>query len=617
MRLFLLSLLFLSFFAAPLQASPLPADSAFQLTVSRNEDGSLRFDWSITNGYYLYREHISIKAADGRELPIETPAGERKDDPTFGPTEVYYGAATATTRATSDGPLELTYQGCQENGICYIPQIRLIDPVALAVSNPSEQVGSAGRAPSSGSGLPRAAAPEASYGSTPEIASTAAPAAGASTFNLASDDSLIQSIRSRGGTLLVVASFLFFGLLIAFTPCVLPLYPILAGVLVRGGGQLKPGRGFTLSSIYVLSFATAFALLGAVAGWSGQNLQMLLQSPVTTGAVALIFVVLALAMFGLFELQLPASWTNWIAQSTGALSISKRTVAVLGFSSALIIGPCVTAPLAGALLYIAQTGDMALGATALFALGIGKGIPLIALGTMGGSILPRAGAWMESVKRVFGLAFLATAIWMASPLLPAGLDLVFWSALLVGAGTWGLSSENATAHQRIPTRAFGTMALVYGTLLLIGAASGATDPLRPLAALASRSAPAVEKRELEFADVTSAPELQQFLQASKAAEPTLVYFTADWCITCRTIERSVLIDNQVRRGLDGFHLIKADLSDMDGDKIELMQQLKIAGPPTMVFFDRVAREPAGSRLVGNVTVEGLLQSAGFAGAPQK
>lgn len=611
MRLFLLGLAFLSSFAAPLQASPLPADSAFQLTVSRNEGGSLRFDWSIADGYYLYREHIGIKAADGRELPIETLAGERKDDPTFGPTEVYYGAATATTRATSDGPLELTYQGCQENGICYIPQIRLVDPVALAVFNPSEQVGSADRAPSSG---PRAAAPEASFGSTSATSSTAAPAAGTSTFVLAADDSLIQSLRSRGGTLLVVASFLFFGLLIAFTPCVLPLYPILAGVLTRGGGQLEPGRGFTLSSIYVLSFATAFALLGAVAGWSGQNLQMLLQSPITTGAVALIFVVLALAMFGLFELQLPARWTNWIARITAAMSISKRTVAVLGFSSALIIGPCVTAPLAGALLYIAQTGDMALGATALFALGIGKGIPLIALGTVGGSILPRAGAWMESVKRVFGFAFLATAIWMASPLLPAGLDLVFWSALLVGAGTWALSIEDATAHLRIPTRAFGTIALVYGTLLLIGAASGATDPLRPLAALTSRSAPAAEKGELEFANVTSVPELQKFLQTSKAAEPALVYFTADWCITCRTIERSVLIDNQVHRGLDGFHLNKADLSDMDGDKIELMQQLKVAGPPTMLFFDRVAREPTGSRLVGNVTVEALLRSAGLAGA---
>jgi thiol:disulfide interchange protein DsbD len=221
---------------------------------------------------------------------------------------------------------------------------------------------------------------------------------------------------------------------------------------------------------------------------------------------------------------------------------------------------------------------------------------------------------MESVKRVFGLAFLATAIWMASPLVPAGLDLVFWSALLVGAGTWGLSSENATAHLRIPTRAFGTMALVYGTLLLIGAASGATDPLKPLAALASRSAPAAENGELEFANVTSVPELQKFLQTSKAAEPTLVYFTADWCVTCRTIERSVLSNDGVHRRLDGFHLIKADLSNMDGEKIELLQQLKVTGPPTMVFFDRVAREPGGSRLVGNVTVEGLLRSAGLAGA---
>jgi len=597
MRLLLLGLVFLGFFTAPVKASPLPADSAFQLGVSHGENGSLRFRWSIADGYYLYREHISVKATvGGAELPVETSAGERKDDPTFGPTEVYYGEASAKVDASGEGPLELTYQGCQENGICYVPQTRLVDPVTLAVSDPSEQVISPDLA-------------QASSAST----STAMPAPPSSAFKLAADEGLIQSLRSRGGALLVVASFLVFGLLIAFTPCVLPIYPILAGALAREGGHLKPGRGFALSGIYVLSFATAFSLLGAAAGWSGQHLQMVLQSPFTTGAVASIFVVLALAMFGLFELQLPASWTNWIARKTGGMGISKRTAAVLGFSSALIIGPCVTVPLAGALLYIAQTGDVALGATALFALGIGKGIPLVVLGTVGGSVLPRAGAWMESVKRVFGLAFLATAIWMATPLLPAGLDLVLWSALLIGAGTWAISSVDAGSSLRVVARASGTMALVCGTLLLIGAASGATDPLRPLGPLASRSAPAAQG-ELDFAQVTSVPDLQAQLTSNKATRPTLVYFTADWCITCRTIERSVLTNGQVQQRLNGFHLIKADLSDLDRDNTELMQQLKVAGPPTMVFFDRTAREPAGSRLVGEVTVEGLSQSAGLAGA---
>lgn len=597
---------------ASAQAAPLPADDAFQLHVSSRPDGSLTFVWTIADGYYLYRDYITAKRADGAELRVETLPGQRKDDPTFGVTEVYFRNASATVTAAGTAPIELTYQGCQENGICYVPQTKLIDPVTVAASNPTGQAGSPDLPTGRAGALPLAGRPEAQATAAARVSSTTA-ASVATSFDLAADDGVVSSLRSQGGALLVIAGFLAFGLLLAFTPCVFPIYPILAGVLAREGGRLTPRRGFALSSIYVLSFASSFSLLGAVAGWSGQSLQMALQSPVTTAAVAFIFAVLALAMFGLFELQLPASWTNWIAQRTGGKNISKRSVAILGFSSALIVGPCVTAPLAGALIYIAQTGDMALGAAALFALGIGKGIPLIILGTMGGSVFPRSGAWMENVKRVFGFGFLATAIWMATPLLPAGLDLVLWAALLIGAGTWALSSEHTGSNWRVVARASGTMALAYGVILMIGAASGATDPLKPLAALASRSAPAA-KAELEFATVASTKELQAQLTSAKGAEPTLVYFTADWCITCRTIERSVLTDGGVRRSLDGYRLLKADLSDLNPDNTDLMQQLKIAGPPTMLFFDRTARETARTRLVGEVTIERLSRSAGLAAA---
>lgn len=595
MRLFVLSLVFLGFFAAPVASNPLPADSAFQLAVSRSDDGGVRFDWTIAEGYYLYRAHISARGPDGAEIDIETSPGTAKDDPIFGITEIYYRQATATISNVPRGLIELTYQGCQEGGICYVPQTRLVDAVTLAVSSPAHQV----------------PAPDAD--ATSVNARSASPAASSASFNIAADEGLVQSLLHDGGALLVIGSFLVFGLLIAFTPCVFPIYPILAGTLAREGDRLTARRGFTLSAIYVLSFALAFSLLGAIAGWSGQNLQMVLQSPLTTGAVAAVFVLLALAMFGLFELQLPAGWTNWIAGKTGGISISKRSVAVLGFSSALIIGPCVTAPLAGALLYIAQTGDMVLGAAALFALGIGKGIPLIVIGTMGGSVLPRAGAWMENVKRIFGVGFLATAIWMSTPLLPAGLDLVLWAALLIGAGTWALGAARAGSGLQVLARASGLMALIYGTILIIGAASGATDPLKPLSNISSRSGSAVEG-ELQFATVTSVQELQSRLHSVRDQTPTLVYFTADWCITCHAIERSVLSQNSVRESLRAFHLIKADVSKLDESNTALMQQLKVAGPPTMVFFDRQAREAAGTRLVGEVTADRLSQSASIAGA---
>lgn len=588
MRLVILSLVFLGIFAAPVTADPLSADEAFQLQVSKIADGGVRFDWTIADGYYLYRARISARSADGSERKVETPQGIAKEDPIFGVTEVYYERATATVPGASNQPIEITYQGCQENGICYVPQTKRIDPLTLAVSSHTDT--------------------SANVPSPDAAASAGAPEEPATGFSLAQEEGLVRSLLRKGGPLLVVLSFLGFGMLIAFTPCVFPIYPILAGTLAREGDRLTARRGFFLSAIYVLSFASAFSLLGAFAGWSGQNLQMVLQSPFTTGAVSIVFVLLALAMFGLFELQLPAGWVNWIAARTGRLEISKKSVAVLGFSSAFIVGPCVTAPLAGALLHIAQSGDMLLGAAALFALGIGKGIPLMVVGTMGASILPRAGAWMEYVKAIFGIGFLATAIWISAPLLPAGLDLVLWAALLIGTGTWAFSAARGNSGLPILARTAGLMAVIYGTILIIGAAIGSTDPWQPLATLANSSRSS-KNTELQFASIASASELQNELRSASGQKPTLVYFTADWCITCRTIERSILTQDGVKQSLEGLHLVKADLSTLRKESTELMQQLRVAGPPTMIFFDRHAREVAGTRLVGEVTAELLSKSA--------
>lgn len=597
MRRFLTFLALFAAFAGFARAEPLPVDEAFELSVTRSDEGALRFKWAIANGYYLYRDHIGMRAGDGgTAVSIETPAGVRKDDPGFGIMEVYYGFASATVAEPGEAPLELTYQGCQVDGICYRPETRIIDPLSLEVTNPS----------------PATAMPASIWVDAGQpSASMAITAAAPPTFELAADDGLVASLLADGGSIWVVTSFLLFGLLLAFTPCVFPMYPILAAVLSRQGDRLTPRRGFTLSAIYVLSLSLAFGLIGAAAGWSGQNLQVALQSPYTVGAVALVFVALALSMFGLFELQLPSAWTSWIAGRTGGIGGSKRSVAILGFSSVLIVGPCVTAPLAGALLYIAQTGNVALGAAALFALGIGKGIPLIVLGTVGGRALPRAGAWMNAVKQVFGFGFLAAAIWMATPLLPAGVDLVLWAALLIALGAFAFNGRKAGGIGSVVTRGIGVVASAYGVILLVGAASGSTDPLKPLALLAGRSEPDAA-REVAFADVSSIPGLQTELAAAEGDKPTLVYFTADWCVACLTIERSVLKDEGVRRNLGGFNLLKADLSNLDQVNGELMKQLRVAGPPTMLFFDKAGRETPGTRLVGNVTADRLTQSANIA-----
>ena len=497
--------------------------------------------------------------------------------------------------AQNAGAIELVYQGCQVDGICYRPETRLIDAVTLAVSDPYAD----GGAPMLQWAVEGAAAPPA------PPTESAAPSSTPPTFAIAQEQGLVPSLLERGGTMFVIASFLLFGLALAFTPCVFPMYPILAATLAREGDRLTPRRGFLLSAIYVVFLASAFALLGAVAGWSGQNLQMALQSPITAGVVAAVFAVLALSVFGLFELQLPIAWTNAIVARTGGGGGSKRSAAVLGFSSALIVGPCVTAPLAGALLYIGQSANVALGAAALFALGIGKGIPLIVLATMGGGALPRAGAWMENAKRLFGFGFLGSAIWMATPLMPVRLDLALWAALLIGVASFFFSAEWAGA--RVAARALGAISLIYAVILMVGAASGGTDPLKPLAAFTG--GPAAASSALTFSDTNSIRDLQARLDRSKDTKPTLVYFTADWCVTCRTIERSVLTDTTVRARLGDFTLIKADLSDLTEQNTELMQELGVAGPPTMVFFDRASREAAGTRLVGDVTVHSLKRSA--------
>lgn len=354
---------------------PLDPEEAFRIELLSVEDGRASIGWRIAEGYYLYRDHISASTAAGEVLEIETFPGRMKEDPTFGEVEVYYDSASVTL-PRAGGEVRVTWQGCQEDGICYAP-------VTSALTLPP---------------LPAAVVPE-----EPGL-------------RIAAGEGLLSSLAGRGGAPLVLAAFFGFGLALALTPCVFPMVPILAGMLARQGERLTPVRGAILSGTYVLAMAVAFGVLGAVAGWSGQNLQMVLQSPWALGAVAMLFVALALSSFGLFDLQLPASLAGRLQGMSGRRG-SVGGAAALGFTSALIVGPCVTAPLAGAFLYIAQTGDVALGAAALFMLGLGQGAPLFVAGTFGSGILPRAGAWMEAMRRFFGVVFLAMAIWLAGRIL--------------------------------------------------------------------------------------------------------------------------------------------------------------------------------------------------------
>lgn len=591
--LFTLMMLLLNVSAAVSEpGKPLPVREAFALEVERGADGFLRFEWKVEDGYYLYRDKFSA-VQDGKELALNLPKGVAKDDPTFGATEVFFEHAAAELQQPAFGTFDLSFQGCQDDGICYAPQTVQVDPQTLKIVWPETELGVA-RQWTIGSG-----------GSVPPETFQFEP--NDDDFSLAGDQGLIDRLLARGGVSLVLLSFPLFGVLLAFTPCVFPMYPILAAALAREGDRLTARRGLQLSSLYVLGLASAFALLGAVAGWSGQNLQFVLQSPWTVGVLAALFTVMALGMFGAFQLQLPHSWTNWVTRRSGAPDGSRRSAAILGFSSAVIVGPCVTVPLAGALLYIAQSADIALGAAALFGLGLGKGLPLIILGTIGGRTLPRSGAWMTSVNHLFGFGFLATAIWTATPILPQGADLVLWALFLAGIASFLLSRKINSEMGLVAVRALSAIALAYGGILLAGASAGGVDPLSPLEPLTSQNRNKAAA-EPSFEPVTSTSHLKAELTRA-AARPSMVYFTADWCVTCTVIERTVLKDSAVTEQLSAFSLLKADITKFNkSDKI-LMQALKVAGPPTMIFFDANGKEVPDTRLIGSITTRNLRFSA--------
>ncbi|WGR59558.1 protein-disulfide reductase DsbD [Paracoccus ferrooxidans] len=579
-----LSLLIAGFLATA-QAQPLQPEDAFALSVSQGEDGALVLNWRIAEGYYLYRGTFAAEA-DGQSLPLSLPEGEAYEDPYFGEGQIYRGEVTARL-AHAGQPVTLHWQGCQQDGICYAPQSAQLDADGRMLAD--GDTGGSGWSPQTQGASDPAGAAQTNTGLT-----------------LAQDEGLVQGLAARGGGALVVAGFLGFGLLLAFTPCVFPMFPIVAGMLAGQGESLTARRGLALTGAYVLAMAAAFGLLGIAAAWSGANLQMVLQSPIAIGVIAAIFVALALSMFGFYGLQLPQALQARLGRIGGRRG-SVGGAMLLGFTSALIVGPCVTAPLAGALLYIAQTGEVMLGAAALFALGLGQELPLLAIGLFGPRILPRGGGWMEGAKRAFGVIFLGFAIWLAGRVLPGSVTLALWAALLVGTAVFlgALDRlEGDTSRGRRLGATLAVLLLLAGLVQGLGAALGAQDPLRPLAPLAG-AAPA----EAQFAPVTTRAGLDRALALAEG-RAALLYVTADWCVTCRAIERGPLADPAVHAALAGLAAIKLDVSTFDAEAQALMRDLAAAGPPTMVFLDASRAEAAGSRLVGAMDSAALLASIG-------
>lgn len=574
----------------------LETEQAFALTVERGDKaaGDVRLHWQIAPGYYLYRDRIGVAATPARSLgTIALRTGDMKEDPNFGKMEVYHDELSIPLHAPGARELSITWQGCAEAGLCYPPQTRKVqlDPVARGT----------GRS---------AVAP------VPEDPRTLLDAANA-------NDTRITELLGEYSLALTLPLFFLLGVALAFTPCVLPMLPIVSGIVV--GSQAPPRRAFALSLAFVLAMALTYALLGAAAAVSGANLQALLQNRWTVTLFSILFVVLALAMFGFFTLQLPALLRDRLDGASRRQQGGTLTgAASLGLLSALFFGPCMTAPLAGTLLYIAQTGKVMSGALLLFALGLGMGVPLLAIGALGARCLPKPGLWMERVKGMFGFVLLAMAVWMAQRIVPEPMTLALWGALMAGmALTLGHLARQENSRLRLLGRGAALVAGLWGCAMVLGASGDASDPLRPLARFAKsamqNATAASEIASAQFDTIGSPQMLQARLDTARAdGQPVLVDFSADWCASCRTIDREVFADAQVRGALAGTLLLRVDVTAGNPEQRALMREYQVQGPPTVILFDARGRERRDARLVGEFRADDLLQRQSAAGtAPEK
>lgn len=564
----------------------LPVDQAFVLSTELAADGAVLVRWDMVDGYYLYRHRFGFDVRTSAEFAEsdvvlgapEIAPGKKKFDDYFGDVEVYYHQAQARVPVESgSGAVEvgISYQGCADMGLCYPPETKWVAFNLATGGGPSALGGSA----PGGSIVPQTEA------------------------------RALASMLADGG--LMMSLFLFFiaGLGLAFTPCVLPMVPILSSIIVGDSDNINRTRAFTLSVAYVLGMALTYAAVGTAVGLFGAslNLQAALQSAPVLSAFAVVFVVLSLSMFGFYELQLPQNWQNGLnvlgQKAGGGKHLS---VVVMGSLSSLIVSPCVSAPLAGALIYLSSTGDAVLGGTALLALGLGMGVPLIVIGASGGHLLPRAGAWMNSVKAVFGVLLLAVAVWLLERVVPPGITLLLWAALAIGSGVYLGALDFAPREGWGQLwKASGAISFVYGVLLLIGAASGAEDPLNPLQnVVGARSEQPAE--QLTWYPVDDLADLQAGLQSAGAAgQPVLLDLYADWCISCKVMERSVFPKPEVASRLARFRLLRADVTDNNAQHKALLERFGLFGPPSMMFFAEDGREMTEVRIQGEIGAAAL------------
>lgn len=574
------------------EAKFLPIDEAFKLSIRLDDAQNLTAFWQIADGYYLYRKKFKFVLNNGGRLgEMQIPAGEIKNDPTYGETEVYHRVVeikipVSELQGLKNLEVTVDYQGCADSGLCYPPTDKTF---SLPVSN--------------------------------NIPTTPQPISAPQSIELSETDQIITLLQHASFSYILLV-FFGFGLLLAFTPCVFPMIPILSSIIVGQGNKLTTSRAFTLSLIYVVAMAFTYAVAGVIAGLIGENLQIVAQNPYILISFALIFVLLSLSMFGFYELQLPANLQSRLTQlSNNQQGGHWLGVAIMGILSALIVGPCVAAPLAGALIYIGHTGNALLGGLALFFMGLGMGAPLLIVGVSAGHLLPKSGGWMTQVKSIFGVILLGVAIWMVERVIPPPLTLSLWAMLLIVSAVFLGALENLTdTKQPSPLphdwharhhphneylgwlkfrKGVGVVLLIYGILLMIGAASGGTNPLQPLKNLSLNQG---TETITAFQSIRS-EDLDQAVVAA-GQQPVLVDIYADWCISCKELEHITFADAEVQKLLSQFKLLRVDVTANNAQDKALYQQFSLVGPPVVMFFVAGAEQK-------NLRVVGFMNAAQF------
>lgn len=535
----------------------LEPEQAFRFSARMVDQDTAEVRFRIADGYYMYRERFDFKAEGARVGQASIPLGTVRFDQTFQKeVETYRDEVMIRlpVAANSDFSLHVTSQGCSDQGLCYVPMnstVRL-QPLVAKTSVFVDLQGDAGIGPE--------------------------------TDGLGS----VEASLASGRLPIVIPLFMLLGLGLSLTPCVLPMVPILSSIILGEGVKVSRMRGFVLSAAYSLGMALVYTGMGIAAGLAGEGLAASLQTPWALTLFATLMVALSLSMFGLYQLQVPAALQTRLSQASDRQRAGKLAgVFAMGAISALIVGPCVAAPLAGALMYISQTRDVVLGGAALFSMALGMSVPLLLVGLSAGTLLPRAGAWMEAVKKFFGVLMLALAAWIVAPVVPGWAVMAAWSVLGLGYALYLLRRRNGSALRL----AAGLLFLVLGGLQILGLATGGRDALAPLAHLSG------EAHSTKFQRVHSVAELDAVLAAT-GGRTVMLDFYADWCVSCIEMEKFTFSDSRVRRQFDGMILLQADVTANSEDDKALLRRFRLFGPPGIIFFDAQGREIAGARVIG-------------------